>query len=125
MHLVGQLSNLSGPLKAVFEAVSSAPLPATWCPAPQHETDRLGNGIVQRAILEVLATAGRPLRGTDIHAAVAHLLGHQVSKNSVSWSLAAGARASTRLASSAPLWAGIDFRIPVPEESSRRRQTLG
>jgi hypothetical protein len=38
----------------------------------------------------VLAAADKPMRGADIHRAVERMLGHPVSKNSVSWCLAAG-----------------------------------
>jgi hypothetical protein len=57
--------------------------PASW---------RLGNGVVQRAVAKVLAMAGRPMRVAEVHLAVEQLLGHSVSKHSVSWSLAADAR---------------------------------
>jgi hypothetical protein len=93
MHLVGQLSNPSGPLEAVFEALPGEPLEATRQPIPEPERGRLGNGVVQRAVVSVLAASAEPMRGTDIHLAVERLLGHPVSKNSVSWCLAAGVRA--------------------------------
>jgi hypothetical protein len=49
--------------------------------------------VVQRAVVKVLATVNGPMCGADIHLAVERLLGHSVSKNSVNWCLAAGARA--------------------------------
>jgi hypothetical protein len=52
----------------------------------------LGNGVVQRAVVGVLAAASGPMRGADVHQAVERLLGRPVPKNSVSWSLAADAR---------------------------------
>jgi hypothetical protein len=93
MHLLGRLTNLSAPLAAVFEALPDEPIEPSLRPEPQVATGRLGNGVVQRAVVKVLAAAGAPMRGADIHLAVERLLGHHVSKNSVSWCLAAGARA--------------------------------
>ena len=87
MHLVGQLSNPSSGLDCVLGAQapkrSSTPNGATLA------GDRLRNGAVKRAIIKVLTTADGPMRGSDIHLAVERLLGCTVSKNSVSWSLAA------------------------------------
>jgi hypothetical protein len=96
MHLVGQLSNPSGHLEAVFNALLSESLRPAARFEPPPATSRLGNGVVQRAVVKVLASADGPMRGVDIHLAVEHLLGHPVSKNSVSWCLAAGARTCTR-----------------------------
>lgn len=93
MHLLEHLTNPSAPLKAVFEALPDEPLEPIEHPTPAPETGRLGNGVVQRAVVKVLAAAGGPMRGADIHLAVECLLGHPVSKHSVSWCLGAGARA--------------------------------
>lgn len=57
-------------------------------PAP----GRLGNGVVQRAVVKVLAVARRPMCGQEVRLAVEDLLGHPVSEHSISWCLAAGAR---------------------------------
>jgi hypothetical protein len=46
---------------------------------------RLGNGVVQRAIVKVLVSANQPMRLRDIHAGVENMLGHPVSKESVAW----------------------------------------
>ncbi len=97
MHLVGQLSNPSAILVAVFEAaavVRPGPRELRGSVVVEPPLRRLGNGVVQRAIVQVLTAAGRPMRGTDIHLAVERLLGHPVSKHSVSWCLGAGARAT-------------------------------
>ncbi|MGP0102005.1 MAG: hypothetical protein ACLPUT_10365, partial [Solirubrobacteraceae bacterium] len=77
----------------MFEASPGEPLEATRQPIPEPVGGRLGNGVVQRAVVRVLAASAEPMRGTDIHLAVERLLGHPVSKNSVSWCLAAGVRA--------------------------------
>lgn len=40
----------------------------------QPPSRRLGNGVVQRAVVKVLAAAGGPMRGADVHQAVERLL---------------------------------------------------
>jgi hypothetical protein len=88
MHLLGRLTNPSAPLKAVFEALPDEPIePTVRDPEPQVATGRLGNGVVQRAIVKVLASADQPMRLRDIHSTVEDLLGQTVSKESVSWCL--------------------------------------
>lgn len=52
MHLVGQLSNPSAALGAVFEALPDEPIKATVPPAPQVDVGRHGNGVVQRAVVK-------------------------------------------------------------------------
>ena len=92
MRLVGQLSNPSALLTAVFDALPDGPMP-TEQPMPEEVVSgRLGNGVVQRAVVKVLTEACEPMRGADIHLAVERLLEHPVSKHSVSWCLATGAR---------------------------------
>jgi hypothetical protein len=51
---------------------------------------RLGNGVVQRAVVKVLAASDAPTRLAHIYAAVEARLGHSVSKESVSWCLRTG-----------------------------------
>jgi hypothetical protein len=95
-RLVGQLSNPSGPLAAVLAGVGALRRPA-GLQRPivvEPSSRRLGNGMVQRAVVEVLAASNGPMRGADVHQAVERLLGRPVSKNSVSWSLAADARSN-------------------------------
>jgi hypothetical protein len=94
--LVGQLSNPSPPLVAVLEAATGV---VRWRPAAlqrpiavEPASRRLGNGVVKRAIIKVLAAADEAMPSVDVHQAVEHLLGHPVSKNSVSWCLAADVR---------------------------------
>ena len=77
----------------MFEALPDEPIESSIRPEPQVATGRLGNGVVQRAVVKVLVAAGGPMRGADIHLAVERLLGYPVSKHSVSWCLGAGARA--------------------------------
>jgi hypothetical protein len=91
MHLVGHCTNPSAPLKAVFEALPDEPLEPIERPAPESETGRLGNGVVQRAVVKVL-TEGGAMRMADIHLAVERLLGCAVSKESVSCALRKGIR---------------------------------
>jgi hypothetical protein len=95
MHLVGQLSNPSAPLAAVLEAAGGALRRPAGLQRPivvKPASRRLGNGVVQRAVVEVLAAASGPMRGADVYRAVERLLAHPVSKNSVSWSLVTDAR---------------------------------
>ena len=91
MHLVGQLSNPSAALGAVFEALSEEPIKAALCPEPQLDMGRLGNGVVQRAVVKVLASAPCPLTVLEAQAAVVDLLGHPVSKGSINCCLSTGA----------------------------------
>lgn len=51
---------------------------------------RLGNGVVQRAVIKTLAASDVPMQLAVIHAAVEGMLGHVVSKESVSWCLRTG-----------------------------------
>jgi hypothetical protein len=90
VHLLGQLSSPSSSLKRVLEAALGTPVrpPAISVLEPR----RLGNGVVQRAVVEVLAAAGRPMRLSEIRSAVDDLLGQPVSVESVSWSLRLGCR---------------------------------
>jgi hypothetical protein len=88
--LVGQLSNPSAALAAVFEAVSDKPNKATVRSEPQLDIGRLGNGVVQRAVVKVLASAQRPLTVLEAQAAVMGLLGHTVSRGSINYCLSTG-----------------------------------
>jgi hypothetical protein len=56
------------------------------------EENRLGNGVVQRALIRALAEADRALDVEEAHAAVEALLGRSVSRDSVSSCLSTGAR---------------------------------
>lgn len=93
MHLLGHYFNHpSSPLQAIFNALPDEPLEPTEHPARQPETGRLGNGVVQRAVIKVLAATSGPTRAADIHLAVERLLDRAVSKESVSWCLRKGVR---------------------------------
>jgi hypothetical protein len=95
MRLVGQLSNPSEQLAAVLEAVSIArrrPVAAQGVIAVEPPLGRLGNGVVQRAVVKVLAATSRPMGAAEVQAAVETTLGHPVSENSISSCLAAGVR---------------------------------
>ncbi len=60
-------------------------------PAPSKPR-RAGNGVIQRAVIEVLGEADRPLDVGEAHAAVRDLLGCPVSRDSVNSCLSTGAR---------------------------------
>jgi hypothetical protein len=91
MHLVGQLSNPSAALGAVFKALPDEPIKATARPEPQFDVGRLGTSVVQRAVVKVLASARHPLTVLEAQAAVADLLGRPVSKGSINCCLSTGA----------------------------------
>lgn len=59
---------------------------------PQPKMLRLGNGVVQAAVVKVLAAADRPMRMAEVRTAVDALLGRPVSKDSINWCLSTGAR---------------------------------
>lgn len=98
MRLVGQLCNPSSSLERVLDALPGAPLEtaAGSCTALVPTSRRLGNGVVQRTIVKVLAAADDPMRRADVHAAVESKLGHAVSKESVNWCLCSGSRGNER-----------------------------
>jgi hypothetical protein len=54
---------------------------------------RLGNGVVQRAVVKALVAADQPMRLAEVHLAVEGLgHTHTVSKDSINWCLSTGAR---------------------------------
>jgi hypothetical protein len=93
-RLLARLSSLSASLQAVLEAPAPGPAQCAESQAAAlPSAKRLGNGVVQRAVVKVLATADRPMRLAHICAAVEARLGQPVSIESVSWCLATGVRA--------------------------------
>lgn len=93
MHLLGRYTNPSSALQAIFDALPDEPIEPSACPEPPlAPTGRLRNGEIKRAAVKVLAATAEPLSIADIHQGVERLLGHPVSKDSVGWCLAAGAR---------------------------------
>ena len=93
MRLLGRYTNPSSALQAIFGALPDEPIkPSTVPEPPLTPTGRLGNGEIKRAAVKVLATTTEPLPIADVHQGVERLLGHPVSKDSVGWCLAAGAR---------------------------------
>ena len=93
MHLSGHYSNPPDALEAVLRPalegslarrrVSTAVLP---------EGKRLGNGVVQRAVIRALSEAGRAMDVREAHVAVEALVGRSVSRDSVNSCLSTGAR---------------------------------
>ena len=75
----------------MFEALPDEPIKPTARTEPQLDVGRLGNGVVQRAVVKVLASAQRPLTVLEAQAAVVDLLGHPVSKGSINCCLSTGA----------------------------------
>jgi hypothetical protein len=74
----------------VFKALPDEPIKATMRPGPQLDIGRLGNGVVQRAVVKVLAAARHPLTVLEVQVAVVDLLGHPVSKGSINCCLSTG-----------------------------------
>ena len=97
MHLRGQFSNPSGPLKALLEAISEIPEgssePAVG--ARTYVLPRLRMGAIQGAVLDVLGKASEPMRGRDIHAAVQRHLHCAVSRDTVGSFLSVAARSAS------------------------------
>jgi hypothetical protein len=94
VHLLGHLTNPSSSLQAIFNALPDEPLTPT---AGSHRpvvvalaAGRLGNGVVQRAVVKVLTAADEPMRLRNIHEAVGKMLGRSVSYASVEWCLRMG-----------------------------------
>ena len=76
MHLVGQLSNPSEPLEAVLGWVPDGSATRKREPlGPLHATKRLGNGVVQKALLKAVTSAGRPMGVREAQVVVEALLG--------------------------------------------------
>ncbi len=119
MHLVGQHSNPSELLEAVLGWVpDGASGRGSRSIATLPEAERLGNGVVQRAVVGVLADAdaAAPLSMLDLHRAVEERLGQPVSKDSVNSCLSTGARgAQPRFARVAP----GRYRLAMPLSPTR------
>ncbi len=63
-----------------------APVEANARPEPRLDVGRLGNSVVQRAAVKLLASAERPLTVLEVQTAIVDLLGHPVSKGQTSGS---------------------------------------
>jgi hypothetical protein len=93
MHLVGQLSNPSERLEALLGWLpSKSAQRRREAPGPLRATKRLGNGVIQRAVIKALMAAGRPMGVGEAQVAVEALLGRSVSRDSVNSCLSTGAR---------------------------------
>jgi hypothetical protein len=93
MHLRGHDSNHDRPLEAVLEWAPDASIMLSRRPVSAGlETRRLGNGVVQRAVMGVLAAADRVLTVVEVHVAVEQRVGMAVSRDSVRSCLSSGAR---------------------------------
>ena len=90
VRLVGQLSNLSPRLQSILDLSGNRVKSRATQPQSQPAQRRLGNGVVQRAVMQVLGDADGPMRTGEVQAGVERLLGRPVAKESVSWSLRTG-----------------------------------
>ena len=93
VRLVGQLSNPSTRLRIVLDAFPDGfpgqpPGPVVRQPVMR----KLGNGVVQRAIVKALGAAERPMGLAEVQTAVESLVGQSVSLNSIKWCLSTGTR---------------------------------
>jgi hypothetical protein len=94
MHLSGHYSNPSEPLETVLRWAAEGSSKRQSAPnAAASEGKRLGNGVVQRAVIRALVEADRAMDVGEAHLAVEALLGRSVSRDSVSSCLSTGARA--------------------------------
>jgi hypothetical protein len=91
MHLSGHYSNPPEALEAVLGALTDR---ESWFrkAASPLALRRLGNGVVLRAAVDVLATQQRSMSVGEVHAAVEVCLGRAVSLDSVNSCLSTCAR---------------------------------
>jgi hypothetical protein len=99
MDLLGHYSNhdLQGSLRRL--AGKLAALRASGGPRRRSESRRQRSrrpGWVLKAVVEVLADRGEPMRAKDIHAAVEALVGEPVPRSSVKGALASDVAGSSR-----------------------------
>ncbi len=95
MHLSGHYSNHSPAFTGVLDAFPGGvpeEIGLDRRPPEAPGPRRLGNGVVQRAVIEALAQAGRPMDVGEAHTTVEGLLGYPVSRDSVNSCLSTGAR---------------------------------
>jgi hypothetical protein len=84
--LVDLLTRLANPAPRVERVLAASLAQGPRRKPPETPaSDRLGNGVVKRAIAKVLAAADEPMRLGDIHQAVGRMLGKPVSYASVEW----------------------------------------
>jgi len=88
----GHYSNSPEALEAVLGALRER---LSWRrePAISPFSRRLGNGVIQRPVVNALTRADCPMDIGEAHAAVEELLGHSVPRGSITSCLSTGARA--------------------------------
>ncbi len=95
MHLSGHYSNHSPAFRGVLDAFPAGFPDQAGQDRPVPEASgrrRAGNGVVQRAVIEVFTQADRPMDVGEAHTTVEGLLGYPVSRDSVNSRLSTGAR---------------------------------
>ena len=93
MHLSGHYSNPPEALETVLRsALEGSPSRRRASTAVLPEAKRLGNWVVQRAVIRALAEADRVMDVGEAHEAVEALLARSVSRDSVNSCLSTGAR---------------------------------
>jgi hypothetical protein len=97
MHLRGHYSNQSPAFTGVLDAFPDGIPEQIGRSRRRPEAPgplRLGNGMVQRAVVEVLGRAARPMNVGEAQTAVEELLGRSISRDSINSCLSTGARAA-------------------------------
>ena len=98
MRSSGHYSNPPEALETVLRsALEGSPSRRRASTAVLPEAKRLGNSVVQRAVIRALAEAGRVMDVGEAHGAVEALLARSVSRDSVNSCLSTGARGADRL----------------------------
>src|SRR5271165_44450 len=95
MHLSGHYSNHSPAFTGVLDAFAAGFPDQGGQRRPVFETSksrRAGNGVIQRAVIRVMAGVDRPMDVGEVHTTVEGLLGCPVSRDSVNSCLSTGAR---------------------------------
>jgi len=94
MHLSGHYANHSRAFTGVLDAFLGGVPEQSGPDRPPPEACGprcLGNGVVQRAVIEVFAQADCPMDVGEAHTTVEGLLGYPVSRDSVNSCLSTGA----------------------------------
>ncbi|HME03528.1 MAG TPA: hypothetical protein VKG38_10920 [Solirubrobacteraceae bacterium] len=95
MHLSGHYSNHSPAFTGVLDAFPGGIAEQSrrsQLASEASRTVRLGNGVVQRAVIKASVEADGPMDVGEAHSMVERLLGHPVSRDSVNSCLSTGAR---------------------------------
>jgi rhamnogalacturonyl hydrolase YesR len=79
-------------MQALFDALPATPVAPLPAEPPQPETGRFGNGVVKRAVANVMDATDDSMVLRDVQTEVERLLGRPVPKDSVNSCLSTGCR---------------------------------